>query len=81
MKTPAFALAALLALSGTAFAGQTAKTVQAQAPACAKIERAATLDCAATGSIDRQATDSRAAERKGPRLGIDINPWIMPSGF
>jgi hypothetical protein len=79
MKTPALALAALVALSGAAFAGETAKKAPAPA-ACVETTLKGKIDCTATGSVEKPA-DSAKAATKGPRLGIDINPWIMPSTF
>ena len=82
MKNTALALAALLALSGSAFAGEAAKSDTAAPAACADTTLKAALDCKATGSIEkiRQDTASDGNHAK-PRLGIDINPWIMPSTF
>jgi hypothetical protein len=79
MKKTVLALAALVALSGAAFAGETSK--QAPAPAaCAETTLKAKLDCTATGSVEKP-TDPGKAATKGPRLGVDINPWIMPGAF
>ncbi|MER8484494.1 DUF680 domain-containing protein [Mesorhizobium sp. M1322] len=81
MRNPIFALAAVLAFSGAAFAGQNQPGKQAPAAACAdtNIE----LDCGATGSVEKSgsATRNGSTENKGPRLGIDIDPWIVPSTF
>lgn len=72
MKTTALALAALVALSGTAFAGE-ATTKQIKAPAThVETTVKGKLDYATTGSVDQ--TGSKA----GPRLGIDVSPWVMP---
>ncbi len=41
------------------------------------------IDCGATGSVEKAgaATHKDSTESKGPRLGIDIDPWIVPSTF
>ncbi|RWK41970.1 MAG: hypothetical protein EOR46_14385 [Mesorhizobium sp.] len=41
------------------------------------------LDCGATGSVEKAgaATHKGSTEHKDPRLGIDIDPWIVPSAF
>lgn len=81
MKKTAFALAAILALSGAAFAGEASKTDTLPA-ACSNATLKAQLDCKATGSIDKTAATSDASKASAkPRLGIDVNPWIMPSTF
>lgn len=82
MKTTALALAGLVALSGAAFAGETVNSHQAPAT-CVETATKAKLDCAATGSIEttHPATGQDTAETRGPRLGIGINPWIMPTTF
>ncbi|RWM76563.1 MAG: DUF680 domain-containing protein [Mesorhizobium sp.] len=79
MRKPIFALVAVLAFSGAAFAGQSQPGKQAAACADANIE----LDCGATGSVEKSgsATRNGSTENKGPRLGIDIDPWIVPSTF
>ena len=77
MNKTLLALAAVLALSGSAFAGSNnVSTKQASAMTCVDTRTHAKLDCSATGSVDK--TD---ATTKGPRLGIEINPWIVPSAF
>lgn len=81
MKKTALALAALIALTGAAFAGETHKKAPAPA-ACVETTLKAKVDCTATGSVEKGApADSGKAAPKGPRLGIDVNPWIMPSAF
>ncbi|MFE0017957.1 DUF680 domain-containing protein [Mesorhizobium sp. NPDC059054] len=71
MKTTALALAALVALSGTAFAGETVKT---HAPAThAQTTVKGKLDYASTGSIKQDKNTN------GPRLGVDVSPWTMPT--
>ncbi|SJM34916.1 DUF680 domain-containing protein [Mesorhizobium delmotii] len=79
MKKPIFALVAVLAFSGAAFAGESQPGKQAAACADTNIE----LDCSATGSVEKSgsATRNGSTENKDPRLGIDINPWIVPSTF
>jgi hypothetical protein len=80
MKTTALAFAALVALSGAAFAGEAAKT--STAPAACTQALKAKVDCTATGSVEKASpVESGKADAKGPRLGIDVNPWIMPSTF
>ena len=41
------------------------------------------LDCGTTGSISRDRhggpVTTNSTGRTEPRLGIDINPWIVPS--
>lgn len=69
MKTTALALATLVALSGASFAGETVKT---QAPAT-HAQTADNVDYSSTGSIEQGKTGN------GPRLGVDVNPWIMPT--
>jgi hypothetical protein len=81
MKKAIFALVAVLAFSGAAFAGQSQPGKQAPAAACA--DTSIKLDCGATGSVEKtgKATHKGSAENKDPRLGIDIDPWIVPSTF
>lgn len=79
MKKAILTLAALLALSGAAFAGssQTGK----QEAACIDTKTGAKLDCAPTGSLENADAATHQAGSKGPRLGIGIDPWIVPSSF
>jgi len=75
MKTAIVALAALLALSG---AGVAAPQPAHNPPAtCIAVDQATgkqvKVDCASTGSIGRNAGEGRTA---GPRLGIDVNPFV-----
>jgi len=82
MKKTALVLAALIALPGAAFAGQTAKTDASTAPAaCVATTVKTHLDCAATGSIEkaRPAIDNTATG--GKKLGIDVNPWSISNGM
>lgn len=78
MKKTILTLAAVLAFSGAAFAGTTQHVKQAPAAVCVDTKTNVTLDCSATGSVEKSDTK---ADDKGPRLGIDINPWIVPSSF
>ena len=81
MKKTAFALAAIFALSGAAFAGESPKA-DALPAACSNATLKTKLDCKATGSIEKSATASQADKTGAkPRLGIDIDPWIMPGSF
>ena len=78
MKKTILALAAVLALSGSAFAASATHTVkQAPAATCVDAKTHVKLDCTATGSIEK--TTASSTEGKRPRVGIDINPWIVPT--
>lgn len=79
MKKTIFALVAVLALSSAALAGQS----QPGKPAAACADTNVKLDCGATGSVEETgpATHKGSTENKDPRLGIDIDPWIVPSTF
>ncbi|SIT56272.1 conserved exported hypothetical protein [Mesorhizobium prunaredense] len=81
MKKTILAVAAVLAFSGAAFADQSQLGKQAPAAACA--DTSIELDYGATGSVEKAdaATHKDSTESKGPRLGIDIDPWIVPSTF
>ena len=83
MKTTVLTLAAVLAFSGAAFAGTSQPSKQAPAAVCVDTRTNVKLDCSATGSVDKMGAASKtgSASGKGPRLGIDINPWIVPSAF
>ncbi|WP_457150376.1 DUF680 domain-containing protein [Mesorhizobium sp. P5_C1] len=82
MKTTLLTLAAVLALSGSAFAaGATHPVKQAPAATCVDTRTHVKLDCAPTGSVEKQGSTENTADGKGPRLGISINPWIVPSTF
>ena len=71
------ALATVLALSGSAIAGSsTVSPKQAPAATCVDTKTHAKLDCSVTGSVEKSNVKA-----KGPRLGIEINPWIVPSTF
>jgi len=82
MKKTLLTLAAVLALSGSAFAANTTQPVKhAPAATCVDTRTNVKLDCASTGSVEKKGSSENTAEGKGPRLGIDINPWIVPSAF
>lgn len=83
MNKTVLALAALVAFSGAAFAGEAVKSQQASPAVCMETTAKTKLDCASTGSIEKthSAVDAGKADGKGPRLGIDIDPWIVPSTF
>ncbi len=77
MNKTLLALAAVLALSGSAFAASNnVSPKHAPAATCVDTKTNAKLDCSVTGSVKK--SDVKA---KGPRLGIEINPWIVPSTF
>ena len=81
MKKTAFALAAIFALSGAAFAAESPKTGTLPV-ACSDTALKTKLDCKATGSIEKAATTPQADKTGAkPRLGIDAYPWIMPGTF
>lgn len=81
MKKTVLALAALAAFTGAAFAGEPAQ--QKQPTACVQTGAHVKLDCVSTGSVEAKhsAVNLGSSETKGPRLGIEVNPWIMPSSF
>jgi opacity protein-like surface antigen len=82
MKKIVLTLAAVLALSGSAFAASAAQPVKhAHAATCVDTKTNVKLDCASTGSVEKKGATENTAEGKGPRLGISINPWIVPSAF
>lgn len=83
MKTPIITLAVILAFAGAAFAGTTQPAKHTKTAACVETKGNVKLDCGVTGSLDKQSatTRTRSTEGKGPRLGISINPWIMPGNF
>ncbi len=81
MKKTVLAIAALAAFTGAAFAGE---PVQTQQPAaCVQTNANVKLDCVSTGSVEAKhsAVNTGSAENKGPRLGIEVNPWVMPGSF
>jgi len=77
MNKTLLALATVLALSGSAFAASNnVSPKQAPAATCVDATTHAKLDCGVTGSVEKSEVKA-----KGPRLGIEINPWIVPSTF
>ena len=78
MKKTILILAAVLAFSGAAFAGTSQPSKHVAAAVCVDTKTNVKLDCSATGSVEK--SDAKA-DSKGPRLGIEINPWIVPSSF
>ncbi|ESX13450.1 DUF680 domain-containing protein [Mesorhizobium sp. M0179] len=77
MNKTLLALTAVLALSGSAFAANNTHSIkQAPAATCVDTTTNAKLDCAVTGSVEKSDV-----KPKSPRLGIEINPWIVPSTF
>ncbi|CAN7376969.1 DUF680 domain-containing protein [Mesorhizobium amorphae] len=80
MKKTILTLAAVLAFSGAAFAGSTQPTKQAPVTACVHAKTNVKLDCGTTGSVEKTGA-AKTDAAKGPRLGIEINPWIVPSTF
>ncbi|MEO5326357.1 DUF680 domain-containing protein [Mesorhizobium sp. CC13] len=79
MRRTVLALAAMLAATGMVTA-KDARTPRPQAPAACS-DNGQKLDCTPTGSIkDRgpHTTDSISAPQT-PRMGIDVNPWIVPT--
>ncbi|MDX8501676.1 DUF680 domain-containing protein [Mesorhizobium sp. VK4C] len=76
MKKTILALATVLAFSGTAFAGANQPAKHAPA-ACAQTHTNVMLDCTATGSVEK-ADASKTQTTRGPRLGMDVNPWFVP---
>jgi hypothetical protein len=82
MKKIFLTLAAVLALSGSAFAaGATQPTKHVPAATCVDAKTNVKLDCASTGSLEKKGSTQNTADGKDPRLGISINPWIVPSAF
>lgn len=79
MKRTVLALATVLAATGFAMA----KDVQTSKPhtptACTQTLKGEKLDCASTGSVDRGPATTGSLNAQKPRIGIDIDPWIMPS--
>ncbi len=82
MKKTVLTLAAVLSLSGSAFADGATQPVKQEpaTTACVDARTHVKLDCSATGSLEK-ATHTAETGTKGPRLGISVNPWIMPSSF
>ncbi|TIR26704.1 MAG: DUF680 domain-containing protein [Mesorhizobium sp.] len=75
MKKTILTLAAVLAFSGAAFAGASQPAKHAPA-ACTQTNANVTLDCTATGSVEK--ADTTKSQPKSPKLGIDVNPWFVP---
>jgi len=69
MRRTILALAALAATSGFAMAKDTHIAKPHAHAVCSQTMTKQKLDCGTTGSTGRTE----------PRLGIDINPWIVPS--
>lgn len=81
MQRTILALAAVLATSGLAMAKDT-HTTKPHTPAACSEMASGKLDCGATGSVrdDRgPLTTNSIRTSDKPRVGIDINPWIVPS--
>jgi hypothetical protein len=82
MKKTLLTAAAVLALSGSAFAANTTHPVKhAPVAACVDTKTNVKLDCASTGSVEKKGATENTAQGKGPRLGISIDPWMVPSSF
>ncbi|MBZ9809759.1 DUF680 domain-containing protein [Mesorhizobium sp. BR1-1-9] len=82
MKKTLLTLAAVLALSGSALAANTTHPVKhVPAATCVDTKANVKLDCGSTGSLEKKGVTENSAEGKRPRLGISINPWIVPSAF
>lgn len=82
MKKTLLTLAAIVALSGSAVAASITHPVKhVPAATCVDTKTNVKLDCASTGSVEKKGATENTAEGKGPRLGISINPWIVPSTF
>jgi hypothetical protein len=82
MEKTLLTAAAVLALSGSAFAANTTHPVKhATVAACVDTKTNVKLDCASTGSVEKKGATENTAQGKGPRLGISIDPWMVPSSF
>lgn len=81
MKRTVLALATVIAATGFAMAKDAHVTAPKAPAACTQTVSGAKVDCSSTGSVSKDkppvTTNSIGAEK--PRLGIDIDPWIMPS--
>jgi hypothetical protein len=78
MRTIAIALAATLALSGAAFAKDASDASKTNAnikasQASETFQGKRFIDPTATGSI------SDNQDVQGKRLGVDVNPWFLPT--
>lgn len=72
------ATAALLVVSGAAFAGEAAKP----SAACATVtsERSVKIDCTSTGSLKAASTaDATRKTTDNRNWGLGVNPWIVPT--
>ncbi|CAN7523395.1 DUF680 domain-containing protein [Aminobacter sp. LjRoot7] len=80
MRRTILALAALAATSDFALANDTNKTTH-EPTVCSQTVSSKKLDCGSTGSIrdDRGPATTNSIGTKEPRIGIDINPWIVPT--
>lgn len=83
MRRTILALAALAATSGFAMAKDTHVSKPHAHAVCSQTMTKQKLDCGTTGSISRDRhggpVTTNSTGRTEPRLGIDINPWIVPS--
>ncbi|WP_269932325.1 DUF680 domain-containing protein [Aminobacter sp. HY435] len=80
MKRTVLALATVIAATGFAMA-KDAQGAKPRAPAACTQTMKQKLDCTPTGSISQDkppATTNSIGDQK-PRLGIGIDPWIMPT--
>ena len=82
MKRIVLTLAAALVFSGAAFAG-TVHSKHAPGRTCVDVRTNVELDCRGTGSIgkDGGAVDQGWTNKDGSRVGIAIDPWIVPNIF
>ncbi|MBE1207267.1 DUF680 domain-containing protein [Aminobacter carboxidus] len=80
MRRTILALAALAATSGFAMANDTHKTTH-EPTVCSQTASGKKLDCGSTGSVsnDRGPATTNSISAEKPRVGIDVNPWIVPS--
>ena len=76
MRRTILALAAVLTTSGLAMAKDTHKTAPAPAGCNATMSKQK-VDCGTTGSI-KEPSPSVTKGSETPRLGFDMNPWIVP---
>ncbi|AMS44155.1 MULTISPECIES: hypothetical protein [Aminobacter] len=80
MRRTILALAALAATSDFAMANDTTKTTH-KPTMCSQTVSGEKVDCGSTGSTrdDRGPATTNSIGAKKPRVGIDINPWIVPT--
>lgn len=81
MRLPALVLATLLAATGAALAGDEA--AQLKFPEAPAADRDTVLDMRLTGAIATAGEGTHDARRDAAdggerRLGIDVDPWVMP---